>query len=317
MTTQVLILDRYCEDYLPSLTRAFPDLKVWCSRPGDELAVDPATIEVLIAFGLGVNDQLIRSMNALKWIHSLATGVDYFLRLPSLSKAVLLTSGRGIHGPPMRESVLFMMQAVSRNVARIVANQSGQRWERWRWPMLAGKTAVIVGVGISSTATANLLRAIGMRVVGVSRTPREVAGFDTIVSMDQLAKTVSEADYLINILPGGPQTAGIVGREVFAGMKPSAYFINVGRGDTVDESALIDCLRERRIAGAGLDVFRQEPLPPDSPLWNLPNAFIASHMAGLFEEYAEYATPIIVENMRHYVNGRFQEMRNLFMRQEI
>jgi phosphoglycerate dehydrogenase-like enzyme len=314
MTTRVLVLDHNAEDYLPSLKRSFPDLQIDGSRPGEELPANPAEIEVLIAFGLGVNDDLLQSMTAIKWIHSLATGVDYFLRLPSLSTRVLLTSGRGIHGPPMRETVLFLMQAMSRKVTSIAANREAQRWERRRWPLLAGKTAVIAGVGISSTATAALLKTLGMRVVGVSRTPREVAGFDAVVHVDQLAKMAAEADYLIDMLPGGPHNVGVVGKNVLAAMKPSAYFVNVGRGDTVDDAALVGCLREGRIAGAALDVFRQEPLPPDHPLWQLPNVFITSHTAGYFEEYAEHALPIILENMRHYLNGRSEQMLNLVRR---
>ena len=314
MTTQVLVLDHNAEDYLPALGRSFPDLHIHCSHPGDELCANLAEIEVLIAFGLGVNDDLMRSMTALKWIHSLATGVDYFLRLPSLPKRVLLTSGRGIHGPPMRETVLFLMQAVSRKVTSIAANRQEHRWERRRWPLLSGKMAVIAGVGISSTATAGLLKALGMRVVGVSRTPREVAGFDAVVHFDQLAKMAAETDYLIDMLPGGPHNVGAVGKTVLAAMKPSAYFINVGRGDTVDDAALVECLREKRIAGAALDVFRQEPLPPDDPFWHLPNVFITSHTAGYFEEYAEHALPIILDNMQHYRNGHFEKMLNLVKR---
>ena len=314
MTTQVLVLDHNAEDYLPALRRSFPDLHVDSSRPGDELRANPAEIEVLIAFGLGVNDDLMRSMTALKWIHSLATGVDYFLRLPSLPERVLLTSGRGIHGPPMRETVLFLMQAVSRKVTSLAANRKEHRWERRRWPLLAGKTAVIAGVGISSTATAGLLKALGMRVVGVSRTPREVAGFGAVVHFNQLATMAAEADYLIDMLPGGPHNVGAVGKTVLAAMKPSAYFINVGRGDTVDDAALVECLREKRIAGAALDVFRQEPLPPDDPFWHLPNVFITSHTAGYFEEYAEHALPIILDNMQHFLDGRSEKMLNLVKR---
>jgi phosphoglycerate dehydrogenase-like enzyme len=314
MTTQVLVLDHSAEDYLPALRRSFPELQIHGNRPGDELRANPVEIEVLIAFGLGVNDGLVRSMAALKWIHSLATGVDYFLRLPSLPKPVLLTSGRGIHGPPMRETVLFLMQAVSRKVTSLAANREAHRWERRRWPLLAGKMAVIAGVGISSTATAGLLKALGMRVVGISQTPREVAGFDAVVHFDQLVKVAAEADYLIDMLPSGPHNASAIGKAVLAAMKPSAFFINVGRGDTVDDAALVEWLREGRIAGAALDVFRQEPLPADHPFWHLPNVFITAHTAGYFEEYAEHALPIILENMQHYLDGRSEKMRNLVKR---
>ncbi|HEY8580372.1 MAG TPA: NAD(P)-dependent oxidoreductase, partial [Beijerinckiaceae bacterium] len=178
-------------------------------------------------------------------------------------------------------------------------------------PLLHGKTALICGVGLSSTAVATLLKAFGMRVIGASRTPREIAGFDAIVPTDELARHVGDADYLVNVLPAAPQNRRLIGAEVFAAMKPSARFINVGRGETVDEAALVAALREGRLAGAGLDVFESEPLPAESPLWGMPNVFLTPHVAGLFKEYEEFVLPLIEENMALYLAGRTDEMRNV------
>jgi len=139
----------------------------------------------------------------------------------------------------------------------------------------------------------------------------QAKGFDAMVETARLVEAVGDADYVINILPGGPQNAGMIGAAVFAAMKSTAFFINVGRGETVDEQALIAVLRDRRIAGAGLDVFNTEPLPAESPLWDLPNAFICPHIGGMFAEYEDCVVPILTGNLRLFLAGRTAELRNV------
>src|SRR5439155_12331665 len=138
--------------------------------------------------------------------------------------------------------------------------------------------------------------------VGVSRTPRDAEGFDVVVSQAELTQAAAKTDYLINVLPGDAANRNLIGRDVFASMNPRAYFINVGRGETVDEAALIEVLSHRKIAGAGLDVFATEPLPADNPLWDFPNVFITPHIGGLFHEYQQMAMPLIIGNMRAFLS---------------
>jgi phosphoglycerate dehydrogenase-like enzyme len=128
---------------------------------------------------------------------------------------------------------------------------------------------------------------------------------------NRLAEAAAEADYLINVLPASDDNRAIFSRAVFAAMKPSAVFVNVGRGETVDEAALIECLRNRRIAGAGLDVFQNSPLKPDSPFWDLPNVVVSPQQGGYFVGYEEHVMPLLMENMRLFVAGRFGEMQNV------
>jgi phosphoglycerate dehydrogenase-like enzyme len=277
-----------------------------------ELTIPLADIDILVTFGLAITDDILAEATGLEWIQSLATGVDHFLRSPALRPETILTSARGMHGPAMRETVAYLMLTLSHDTRRLMRQQAAHRWERnRRWPLLAGKTALVVGTGVSGTAVAQLLQSLGMRVIGASRTPRQAEGFDTIVETGRLAEAVGDADYLINILPGNARNAGLIGADVFSAMKPSAFFINVGRGETVDEAALIGALRDGRIAGAGLDVFSSEPLPADSPLWELPNTVICPHIGGFFAEYEDYVMPILIENLRLFLDGRQSEMRNL------
>jgi phosphoglycerate dehydrogenase-like enzyme len=128
---------------------------------------------------------------------------------------------------------------------------------------------------------------------------------------DRLVEAAAAADYLINVLPASEENRGIFSRAVFAAMKPSAVFINVGRGETVDEAALIECLKARRIAGAGLDVFQNSPLKPDSPFWDLPNVVISPQQGGYFVGYEDHVMPLLVENMRRFLAGRVGEMENV------
>jgi len=311
MSTSVLIIDTYADMYVEELGRSFPHLDLHAARTAETLPIDPGEADVLVAFGIAITDDLMRRATRLRWIQSLATGVDHFLNSPHLRTDTLLTSARGIHGPAMRETVAFLMLNQSHQIGRLARNQADHVWQRNPWTLLAGKTAAIVGVGLASSAIAELLRAFGMRVVGVSGTPRAADGFDEVVGLDALLETAAGADYLISVLPGSPANRRRIDGSVFAAMKPTAHFISVGRGETVDEAALVEALTEGRIAGAGLDVFEKEPLASDSPLWVMPNVVVCPHIGGYFTEYEDYVLPLIVDNMRLYLADRPAEMRNL------
>lgn len=310
----VLILETHADVYAQALAQAFPGIGVRIAATRDDLPEDLSGFDVLIAFGIAIDDDMMRRARGLRWIQSLATGVDHFLRCPWLRPETLLTSARGIHGPAMSETVAFLMLSVAHEAPILAQNQQARQWERRPWRLLHGKTALICGVGHSSTAVAHLLKAFGLRVLGASRTPRNIDGFDEIVPTGELARHVGRADFLINVLPASPENANIIDASVFAQMKPSAVFINVGRGETVDEAALTQALAEGRIAGAGLDVFQAEPLAATSPLWSMPNVVVTPHVAGYFTEYEEFVMPIVKENMAHYLAGRLDAMRNIIAR---
>jgi phosphoglycerate dehydrogenase-like enzyme len=314
MKTKILILDGHAEIYRDRLQVEFPQLQFALAHGLSELPEDLSGIDVLISFAIELKDEFYRRAAHLKWIQCLATGVDHVLRCPSLKPEVLLTSGRGIHGAPMRETVVYLMMGVSRGVAALVDDQKAHVWDRRFWGLFYGKTAVVAGVGVVGIAIGQLLKAFGMRVIGVTRTPRAVEGFDETMPTGRLHEAVGRADFLINVLPATADNALLFDRAVFAAMKPTAYYISAGRGQTVDEPALIAALRERRIAGAGLDVFQTEPLPADSPFWDLPNVFITPHLGGYTSEYEDLIMPLIVENMRLFLAGRPSEMQNIVKR---
>ena len=311
---KILVVDQNAAIYRDRLQAEFPALQILAVRDGKELPQDISDVEVLIGFGMGLPEDFYRRATGLKWLQCLATGVDHLLRQPELSRSTLLTSGRGVHGAPMRETVLYLMQGISRNVARLIADNEAHVWDRRFYSLLYRRTALVVGIGVVGIAIGQLLKALGMHVVGLTRTPREVEGFDEMLPMAQLHAAAARADYVINILPATAENAQIFNAKFFAAMKPSAYYINAGRGQTTDEAALIEALKERRIAGAGLDVFQTEPLPPESPLWELPNVFITPHLGGYTADYEDLIMPMIAGNLRLYMAGRQNEMQNIVKR---
>ena len=311
MTTKILVLDGHAEIYRDRLQPEFPATEWVLAHGLSELPKDVADVDVLISFAIELTDEFYQRATRLKWIQCLATGVDQVLRCPSLRPDTILTSGRGVHGAPMRETVVYLMMAVSRDVKSLVEEQKAHVWNRRFYNLFTGKTAVVVGVGVVGTAIAQLLKAFGMHVIGVSRTPRAVEGFDEMMRTENLRAAAGRADFLINVLPANADNALLFDRAVFAAMKPSAYYISAGRGQTVDEPALIAALRERRIAGAGLDVFQTEPLPANSPFWDLPNVFITPHLGGYTIEYEDLIMPLITDNMRLFLAGRHAEMQNV------
>ncbi|MGA8692786.1 MAG: D-2-hydroxyacid dehydrogenase [Xanthobacteraceae bacterium] len=314
MAVQVLVVDIHAELYRDRLQAEFPALDFVHFHKSAEVPHDLFDIDVMIMFGIEIRDQMLRDAPRLKWIQSLATGVDHFLRCPSLRPDVLITSGRGIHGIPMREHVLYLMLAITHDAKRQVEDHRQHVWQRRLWTTLYGKTAVIAGTGIVGAAIGEMLQTLGMRVIGVSRTPRQVRGFDEILPSARLREAANKADYLVNVLPAAPENSALFDAALFDAMKPSAYYISAGRGQTVDETALITALRERHIAGAAFDVFVTEPLPPESPFWTLPNVFITPHVGGYVVEYEDFIMPLIIDNMRLFLAGRLDEMANIVTR---
>jgi D-2-hydroxyacid dehydrogenase (NADP+) len=312
--TKVLIVDVHAEMYRDALRAEFPALQYALFHKAADVGGDLSDIDVMVMFGIELRDFMLSGAPKLKWIQSLATGVDHFLRSPSLKPDVLITSGRGIHGPPMREQVIYMMMGVSRDVVRQAGDQKAHFWERRLWSTLHGKTAVIAGTGIVGAAIGAALKALGMHVIGVSRSPRKEAGFDEMIATGKLTEAAARADYLINMLPASGDNLDIFGAKIFGAMKSTAYYISAGRGQTVDEDALLAALREHKIAGAALEVFKTEPLPKDSPFWDLPNVFITPHVGGYVVEYEDFIMPLVVDNMRLFLSGRQSEMQNIVAR---
>jgi len=207
-------------------------------------------------------------------------------------------------------ALLFML-ALNRDLPGLLEAQAESRWARRPQRLLTGKTVLIVGIGLISTAVAALCTAFGMQVQGVSSRTEPVADFAAIHPYAALPDAAAQADFVVVLAPYTPATHHLISAAVIARMQPTAYLINLARGGVVDDQALIAALRGRRIAGAALDVFAVEPLPPDSPFWSLPNTIVTPHIGGMSESYAGQATPVLVRNLQAYCGGNIGAMVNV------
>jgi phosphoglycerate dehydrogenase-like enzyme len=297
--------------YRDRLKQKFPALSIDVCDHRSKIAPYIGSADALLTFTPMMSDEVVRDGVALRWIQTLGSGVDNLIDLPSLRKNVIVTNVHGIHGAPVSEAALSAMFALSRDVPRFVRNQDQHHWGRWPARLLSGKTVGIFGVGVIAEALAPKCKALGMRVVGISSAPRPLPSFDRMVARDDLVSAVAELDYFVLLTPLTPETRGIIGPEVLAAMQPSAYLINLARGGVVDEDALLDVLQRSAIRGAALDVFMQEPLPPEHPFWSLPNVLITAHQGGFCDVYPDLALPTVETNMRCFLTGDFAHMINV------
>jgi phosphoglycerate dehydrogenase-like enzyme len=295
--------------YAKALTDAFPQLTVRTVDHRSKAQEFIGETDVLMTFGPLVSRQLIESASKLRWIQSLGAGVDGLADHPSLRDDVIVTRIKGVVAP-VSEMVVGALLALSRDMRRSFENQSRKVWERYPARLLSGKTVGILGVGAISEALAPKCAALGMNVIGLSSAPRTAPGFAEILPISELKSAVGRLDYLVILTPYTPATHHIVDAAVLAGMKPSSYLINVARGGVVDEQALIAALNRKQIAGAALDVFQEEPLPPEHPFWTMPNVIVTPHLGGLCDVYPDLVLPTVLENMRCYLNGEFGRMLN-------
>ena len=278
--------------------------------------VDPfiAEADVLVTFGPMMAEHVLEKAHKLRWIQALGSGVDGITDRPSLRPDVLVTNLHGIHGAPVSEAALAAMLSLGRGLARNLRNQQQHKWERFPASLLKDKTVVIYGVGSIAAELAPKCKAFGMRVLGISSTTRTLPGFDRILPRSELVAAASEADYLVLLTPYSEDTRGSVGGNVFAAMKPTAHLVNLARGGVVDEEALMAALTTRRIAGAALDVFSEEPLPESHPRWAMDNVLITPHQGGFYDEYVNEALPVIEHNLRKFLAGDTNGMINLVRR---
>jgi D-2-hydroxyacid dehydrogenase (NADP+) len=297
--------------YKAMLLERFPQLTI--NVVGHHSDVDPyiADVDILLCFSPPMADHVVRDASKLKWIQALGTGVDNIVDLPSLGKEVVVTNVRGIHGAPVSEATIAFMLSLARDMPRSVRAQEQSKWERWPSALLADKTVGILGVGLIAEYLAPICKTFGMTVVGISGSPRETKHFDRMAHRNDLTKVVGDLDFLVVLTPLSAETRNIVGEKVFAAMKPTAYLVNVARGGVVDEPALIAALEAGKIAGAGLDVFSQEPLPSDNPLWKTKNLTIFSHLGGYSQGYEDRAMPTIAGNMGKFLAGDLKSMINI------
>jgi len=243
---------------------------------------------------------------SLQWVHSSSSGIEKLVFPALAERPVVVTNGRGLYADPLAEFVLFCALYFAKNFPVMAQNRRERRWQRYHPRELLGATMGIVGFGGTGRATARLAKAFGMQVLALKRRPATAEDqqlADRFVPPEARNELLAESDYVVNALPLTPETTAYFDEAAFGAMKASACFMNVGRGGTVDEEALIRALQEGRIAAAGLDVFQREPLPAESGLYSLPNVIVSPHSADLTERYPARSAEFFLQNVKRYVNG--------------
>ena len=297
--------------YRNHLKARFPELSIAIVDHHSKVGPHIATADALLTFAPMLSPKVLESAASLKWVQALGTGTDNLTDQPTLRKDIVVTNIHGIHGPPVSEAALGTMLALARDLPRAIRAQDERQWRRFPAQLLHNKTVGIFGIGVIAEALAPKCKAFGMRVVGVTSAPRPVAGFDAVHATDRLAAVAGELDFLVLLTPLTEKTRNSVGATIFAAMKPTGFLINLARGGVVDEQALIEALKAKQIAGAALDVFTQEPLPPDHPFWAMHNVIITTHQGGFCDVYVDYALPTVEANMQKFLAGDIGSMINV------
>lgn len=300
----IVALHPLSEEQILQIQTAAPGYELITGKFRDLPAGTVSKADILFGWTGAAAEEVLAEDSRVRWIQIWSAGVD---RLP-LSRLeerdIILTNASGVHSIPISEHIFAVMLAYTRNLPQAVRKQSEKTWDSsGRFLELSGKTIVIAGVGQIGSAAAQVAKAFGMTTVGVRRSGKSDPGIDVMYRTDELDKALQAGDFVINILPLTPETEGLFDAGRFAAMKDHAFFVNVGRGPTVDTTALVEALQSGKLAGAALDVFEEEPLPESHPLWSLENVIVTPHTAGDTEHYSDRVLEIFLDNLKAYCEG--------------
>jgi phosphoglycerate dehydrogenase-like enzyme len=305
----VLVLANPTEPQLAMLEALPPDTGIAVGNTAE--AFERAAGEASIIFNWSGTGALLREVFGMcpkvRWVHCRAAGLDDLLFPELIESPVPLTNGSGVFSPPLGEFVLGAILYFAKDFRRLIRNQTAGVWEPFDVTEISGRTAGIVGYGDIGRAVATRLRAMGMQVLACRRTAPPLDHVDPLIGKfygpDGLPEMIALCDYVVATAPLTPQTRGMIGAREFAAMKPGAVILNVGRGAVIDEAAMIQALTEKRILGAGLDVFTTEPLPPGHPFFALDNVLLSPHSADHTPDWLDRAMQFFVAQFERFAKG--------------
>jgi phosphoglycerate dehydrogenase-like enzyme len=288
----------------------FPQLAFVQLPSYDRVPVEITDTDAFIGWSL--RPEQFVAAKKLRWIHSPAAAVHQLMFPELIRSSVVVTNSTGVHGPVVAEHAIAVLLALAKRLPQAMGYQSRHQWaqdllwnERPRPREVDGATVVVVGLGGIGAQFTRRAKALGMRVLGVRENPSKGAGgADEVFGPTEIEAVLPRADFVLLCTPVTPATRHIMNRARLEKMKPDSYLINVARGPLIDEPAVIEALASKRIAGAALDVFEEEPLPADSPFWALDNALITPHTAAVTEQLWERHFLLIVENLKRFLAGQ-------------
>ncbi|SEQ48007.1 D-2-hydroxyacid dehydrogenase [Piscibacillus halophilus] len=291
------------------LVEKFPEATFDFKYPITEAEPHLPKADVIVTYGEDLTNEHIEQAENLKWIMVVSAGLDQMPFEKIIENNILVTNARGIHKIQMSEYVIGMLLQVYRNLPTFLENQREHVYDkRVKIEEISGKTMLIAGTGAIGQETARKAKAFDMKTIGVSRSGDKKDYFDESYTNDQLNEKLPEADFVVNVLPSTPNTDKMFNEKHFKVMKEDAIFLNMGRGTTVNEDDLIKALKENQIRHAILDVFEVEPLPEDSPLWDLENVTLTPHNSAVTSNYMPRALAIFEDNLKQFLKGEQPEV---------
>lgn len=245
----------------------------------------------------------LAAMPRLRWLQAMTAGVEMWLGRPDLRDDLLLTAARGVHRVSMPENILAALFHLTKPIVAAAFDQRERRWTRRVSTPLAGKTLGILGLGTVGAELARKAAALEVRVVGTRRSGIAVPGVEEVFTPDRTDHVLAASDFVLLLLPSTPETRDFMNAERLSAMRSEAYLLNFGRGDAVVDADLVAAVQGGTIAGAVLDVFRQEPLPPEHPFWTTPGISVWPHVGGLHPYRDTLVAELVVENLRRFLDG--------------
>lgn len=264
----------------------------------DQLAATEAMMAGAVPAGL------LPSMPKLRWVQAMSAGVEGWLALPDLPSGLTLTCARGTHTESMPENIIGALFHVAKPYSVAVANQKSAKWVHTVAQPLTGKTLGVLGLGAIGAEVARIASALGMRVIGTRRTPTPVANVAEVMAPERTDDVLAQSDFVLLLLPATPATDNFIDAKRLSKMKPSAWLLNFGRGHTIKDDDLIAAAKNRTIAGALLDVFRQEPLPASDPLWTAEGIIVLPHIGGPHPQRDRFVARLFVDNLGRFIEGK-------------
>lgn len=300
----IIVISKLPENLQQQLIQHFPEQTFIFSQDVETIKANLEQAEVIVGSGSQVLEDYIKLAPNLKWIMSFSAGVDKLPQKLIAERGIMVTNARGVYKKPMAEYTISMLLQVYRREKTLIKNENNRIWEQISGIQeISGRTMVIVGAGAIGQEIARLAKAFDITTYGVSRSGQKREYFDENVSIKELDQVLPKADFVVSVLPGTEETNNLFTKKQFEIMKQEAVFVNIGRGNSVNEQDLLTAIQEKQIAHVILDVFKEEPLPSDHPFWEEENITITPHLSAASPRNRERIFNVFTQNLEKFIKG--------------
>lgn len=306
MTKRTIVINQKLKEaHLNDIRDAAPDWEIMAGEDPEAMKEQLKRAEIILHWKKAIEPIILEQNTNLKWLQTWSAGVNSLPMEALHKREVSVTSANGVHAYPISETIFALMLGLTRKIHTYVRQQQDKQWDNAGIELeIHEKTIGIIGVGAIGQETAKIAKAFGMKVLGVRHSGKATDNVDKMYKPDLLAEVLPQCDFVVVTLPLTEETTDMFAAKQFAQMKKNAFFINIGRGPIVQEEDLIHALEQNEIAGAGLDVFATEPLPEESPLWEMENVIVTPHTAGATAQYEKRVIQdIFLPNLKRYIKG--------------